>query len=264
MTNSPVPVGQMLFTLVDPHRGHEAAYNRWYERDHFYGGCMIGPGWFAGSRWVAPRRLKDLRFPATGPFAEPAGAGSYLAVYWIHEHEQDAAEKWAREQVSWLYAQGRGFDAREHVHTGLYRPDSSVLRREDGVPLELALDHRYSGLVAVAVEPAPGTARDAFVRLLDDGPVRRLLDSGAVDQVSTWRDKPWPTDLDVPMQLGSTGGTPERLLQLCFLEEDPARRWDEIRAYAADVDRTGAGRVTFAAPFIPTVVGTDTYTDQLW
>ena len=32
----------MLFTLVDPHLGHEVAYNRWYERDHYYGGCMIG------------------------------------------------------------------------------------------------------------------------------------------------------------------------------------------------------------------------------
>ena len=39
-----VRLGSMLFTLVEPHRGHEVAYNRWYERDHFYAGCMIGPG----------------------------------------------------------------------------------------------------------------------------------------------------------------------------------------------------------------------------
>ncbi len=32
----------MLLTLVDPHKGFERAYNRWYERDHFYGGCMEG------------------------------------------------------------------------------------------------------------------------------------------------------------------------------------------------------------------------------
>src|SRR5690606_13438681 len=30
-----VVLGSALFTLVDPHRGHEVAYNRWYERDHF-------------------------------------------------------------------------------------------------------------------------------------------------------------------------------------------------------------------------------------
>ena len=61
MNDYPVRAGSMLFTLVDPSRGHEVAYNRWYERDHFYAGCMVGPWLFAGSRWVAPRRLKDLR-----------------------------------------------------------------------------------------------------------------------------------------------------------------------------------------------------------
>ena len=35
----PVKVGSMLLTMVDPHRGFEHAYNRWYERDHYYAGC---------------------------------------------------------------------------------------------------------------------------------------------------------------------------------------------------------------------------------
>ena len=43
MKEYPIRVGSMLFTMVDPHRGHEVEYNRWYERDHFYGGCMTGP-----------------------------------------------------------------------------------------------------------------------------------------------------------------------------------------------------------------------------
>ncbi len=51
---TPVPLDRMLFTMVDPHRGFEIAHNRWYERDHFYGGCMVGRGWFAGQRWIAP------------------------------------------------------------------------------------------------------------------------------------------------------------------------------------------------------------------
>ena len=53
----PVKVGSMLLTLVDPERGYERAYNRWYERDHFYAGCLIGPYLFSGARWVAPRAL---------------------------------------------------------------------------------------------------------------------------------------------------------------------------------------------------------------
>jgi len=43
ISGSPVKIGRMLFTMVDPNRGYEVAYNRWYERDHFYAGCMIGP-----------------------------------------------------------------------------------------------------------------------------------------------------------------------------------------------------------------------------
>ena len=47
-TTTAIKVGSMLLTLVDPNRGFEVAYNRWYERDHFYAGCMIGPFLFAG------------------------------------------------------------------------------------------------------------------------------------------------------------------------------------------------------------------------
>jgi hypothetical protein len=37
-----------------------------------------------------------------------------------------------------------------------------------------------------------------------------------------------------------------------------------VHTYAEAIDASGAGRVTFAAPFLPTIVGTDTYTDELW
>jgi hypothetical protein len=78
----PVKVGSALFTLVDPHCGHEKAYNRWYERDHFYGACLSGPYLLAGSRWVATRELKDLRWPADDTtVAAPVDAGSYVAIY---------------------------------------------------------------------------------------------------------------------------------------------------------------------------------------
>ena len=60
------------------------------------------------------------------------------------------------------------------------------------------------------------------------------------------------------------GGTPERILQMCFLEGDPVESWQRIVDYAADIESSGAGRVTFASPFIPTEVGTDKYTDELW
>ena len=66
------------------------------------------------------------------------------------------------------------------------------------------------------------------------------------------------------MPLGTDGGSDDRIIQLCFLETDPEACWDQFRAYAKAVDAGGHGQVTLAAPFIPTIVGTDTYTDQLW
>ncbi|MBP1325989.1 hypothetical protein JOF28_001221 [Leucobacter exalbidus] len=264
MTEAPVKVGQMLFTMVDPHRGHEVAYNRWYERDHRYSGCMVGPGWFAGRRWVATKRLKDLRFPATGPVATSTDDGSYLATYWVHEPEMEEAQAWAETQVGKLYAAGRGFPEREHVHTAQYLPDSSISASEDGVPLTLALDHNYRGLVTVMIEPAAGVTREDALAQIEQGPAQELLQSGVADLISSWRMKPWPAHHNVPMKMGNDGGTIERIMQLCFLPGDPEAGWQQIRDYAAAIEASGAGVVTFASPFIPTEVGTDLYTDQLW
>ncbi len=45
-----VAIGGALITMVEPHVGHERAYNRWYEDDHFYAGAMCMPWMFAGRR----------------------------------------------------------------------------------------------------------------------------------------------------------------------------------------------------------------------
>ena len=54
-----------LITMVQPHVGHERAYNRWYEDDHFYAGAMCMPWMMAGRRFVAARELQVLRYPRT-------------------------------------------------------------------------------------------------------------------------------------------------------------------------------------------------------
>jgi hypothetical protein len=263
----PVRVGSMLFTLVDPHQGHEVAYNRWYERDHFYAGCMVGPWLFAGGRFVATRELKDLRFPASSPFAEPVGAGSYLALYWIHQGHVGEHLRWAGDQVRELYSQGRGFQERTHAHTGLYDLQSVAYADPEGVPLELSLDHGFAGLAVLVIEPPGGeTASSAAARLADDA-ARDLLAGSSPAASSSWwavRRSARTKDAKVPMALGSDGGSEERLVQLVFLEVDPREWWPGARAYAELLESAGAGRVTFAAPFLPTVVGTDTYADQLW
>jgi hypothetical protein len=262
----PVKIGSMLFTLVDPHRGHEVAYNRWYERDHFYAGCMVGPWLFAGKRFVATRKLKDLRFPSESSVAVPLDSGSYLAIYWIHEGHHDEHFKWASEQVHYLYQNDRGFAERKHVHTILADYAQTSYRDDDPVPIEVALDHPYAGLVALFIDRTGSVSHDDLVRELAESALPALMKDSPIACAASWL--PISRDGDVtqnsPMDLGSSPGGPERSIQLCFLESDPRDVWQRIVDYAAAVDASGLGRVVLAAPLIPTLVGTDRYTDELW
>lgn len=265
MNDYPIHVGSMLFTMVDPHRGHEVAYNRWYERDHFYAGCLIGPWLFAGGRWVAPRNLKDLRFPADSPFADPVDSGSYLATYWILKDYYEPHFDWALKQVQDLYANDRGFQERTHSHTALYEQPWAVYRDEDPVPLELALDHHYEGLGVVALERTEGVGETDLREWLSSEALPEMMQGSPIACAAGW----CPIDRGeassgAPMDLGSSPGGSERLLQMFFLEEKPEGSWDRFRAYAEKVDASGKAKVLFAGPFYRTVVGTDTYTDQLW
>ncbi len=263
METIPIQIGSMLLTLVDPHRGHEVAYNRWYERDHFYAGCMVGPWLFAGSRWVAPRALKDLRLSdGRGEVANPIDAGSYVAIYWVHEGRDEEHWAWAGEQVHWLYEHDRGFAERSHVHTVIFDYVTTAYRDDDPVPIQLALDHGYAGIALIASDRAEGVTEEAFATWTAE---EADLTGGAIANVSTWR--PQPRDEitgNAPMDLGTGTGGAARTMQLAFLEGDTQQAWADVARYVAAIDASGLARVCFAGPFARTVVGTDTYADALW
>lgn len=261
MQDFPVRVGSMLFTIVEPHRGFAAAYNRWYERDHFYAGCLVGPWLFAGCRWVATQPLKQLRFPEPSPFAAPSvRAGSFLAFYWIHAGHHEEHHAWASAQARWLYQQGRGFHERTHVHTLMYTLRHTRYRDADPVPLELSPDHRFPGLVTVAIERAEGVGReraDAWFAAYLPG----FLAASPVASCSTWTPLPQG---EGPMTIPRVE-RPERLdLHLFFLDTAPEEHWQPFVRLADDFRASGLGAVVFASPWWPTVVGTDTHTDRLW
>ena len=250
-----VRLGSMLFTLVEPHRGHEAAYNRWYERDHFYAGCMVGPWLFAGRRWVATRPLKDLRFGTDVDRFGGAARGSFLAVYWILDGRHDDHVEWALRQVHWLHAHGRMFGARDHVHTLMYRyAFTAAAAGDDAVPAELALDHPFGGLTATLVRPAAGVGPAELGAYVQDT-FAPELELGFT---------PVPLDPDAPVSQQGQDGLEGCLLNLSFTTASPADWWPEQRAAADRLVADGIGEMLWTAPFIPTIPGTDAYTAELW
>ncbi|HEU5033946.1 MAG TPA: hypothetical protein VFT62_04205 [Mycobacteriales bacterium] len=264
----PVKVGSMLLTLVDPHKGFEAAYNRWYERDHYIAGCLIGPYNFAGSRWVATREMKDLRW-GTAAIADPIDAGSYVAIYWIEQGHHEDWDAWALKQVRWLYGNGRGFSERSHVHTVTFDYVGSTYRDSDPVPVELALDHHYDAIVGVwldgrAQDGQPVDAAALHERLA--GPLKELLDDSNVEIACDWTPRPeFRNSRDsAPMSLGSPGGQENRLCQLFFVDGDVRTALPRFRTYTDRLAADGIADPLLVAPFLRTNVGTNQYVDQLW
>jgi hypothetical protein len=119
--------------------------------------------------------------------------------------------------------------------------------------VELALDRAYPGIVAMIGEAPDG-----------------------VEAVTDWlRARGCPSDVclvgtPLPLRGDRPADVPDqptgnRFLHLHFCTEDPLSVWDEKFApIGPDLAASGAGTILFASPFLATVLGTDTYTDQLW
>jgi hypothetical protein len=252
----PIKLGSILFTMVEPDRGRELDYNRWYERDHLYSGVMIGPYSLAAGRFVATRDLKALRYPKDSPIA-PDGKGTYLAMYWILDGHHDDWWRWGRKQVKVLIDNDRMFTDRQHIHTQLYQYGGAVSRDADGVPPELALDHRFPGLVVVAGKTKGD--RDAGLKELS-GLVSNVLGGSPAAMCLTF--VPFPMPPGQPSDVPASTDDELRFLHLYFCDIDPSEMWPTFQSLPDAYGDTA--EVLLAAPFKGTVPGTDTYTDELW
>jgi hypothetical protein len=259
----PVKLGNMLLTLVEPRRGHEVAYNRWYERDHFYSGCMVGPYNFAGRRYVATADLKTLRDPDPSAITGTPARGSYVAVYWVLDGYFDVWNRWALRQVNALHAAGRMFEERDHVHTLLYTFVWEQRRDPDGVPVELALDHPYRGFVPVFIDRSEDVTNEALWEWLRTEHLPGLLPGSDADLVAAFT--PISLEVDAPGDVPREAASDRRTLLLWFLNTPPEVAWEPVIAeHRRRLEASGLGTVVAALPFIPTIPGTDIYTDQLW
>jgi hypothetical protein len=237
-----------LVALIEPHAGQAVAFNRWYERDHFYSAVMAGPGVISGARWVATRAAKAARI-GNGLFGDPAGS-SFLATYWLEAGGQARWDDWVPGRMGELVAQERMFAGRDHVHTAVYERAWAVESRS-GPPIEVALDRGYAGLIALAVDR------------------RRQLDLAAVESWHRGLVQAVP-ELDVSVALtqqrlvlsaleAPLDDPARHVLLLAFTAADPITLWhDEVRDRALEF-----GAIGFGGPFLATVPGTDTYADDL-
>lgn len=242
-----IRLGSYLFTMIEPHAGHEVAYNRWYERDHFYAGCMIGPWLFSGARFVATSDLKAMRI-GDEPDLFGEQPGSTLSIYWVIDGKMEEHFDWGSRQVRWLHDNDRMFAEREHVHTNLYMHRSNVYRDDDPMPVELALEHRFQTLVCAWVE-----------RHDKAWPADPELAGGVVEIVE--RAHPAPMPEDAPLSQKRLENTRNRQLTLWFADAPPEPVMAQVAAWGASI--ADEGRLLWAGPFKPTIPGRDTYLDQL-
>jgi hypothetical protein len=235
-----IELGHALITMIEPDRETILEYHRWYEKDHFLAGVLVGPGAFAGQRWVATRELKALRRPVDSPVAQPVEDGSFITLYWIERDKLSDHTDWGFPEAARFAAEGRMDPRRHHVSTSYYDLVEVVARDAASAPAELAIHRQYPGLVVVWADP----------RTVDPA----TLVGGPFDQVVTFRNIRLPEPL--PAMPGTVMSDPDRTVEvhLCFVD-DTSGDWAER------LDPEGA---LLVAPFIPTVPGTTTHLDQLW
>jgi hypothetical protein len=257
-----VRIGTALITMVEPHPGHDRAYNRWYEDDHFISGAMAMPWMFAGRRWVATRELQSLRYPADSSVANPLDAGKYISLYWITEGRHQDHERWTVATNQRLRSDDRIHMERDHIFTAFQRYRGATYR-DDLVPRDIhSLTYPFGGLVVEVIDAPDGPGREKVLAWLRDEYVPATLSGSDIGLCLYFEPMPLPAD---KMEYApDVAGADRRLTLLWFTEGDPHQSWDTAFLGAGEaVAAHGLGRVELVAPFIPTVPGTDRYVDQL-
>jgi hypothetical protein len=234
VTADVVRPGSAIVALIEPHAGHERAFNTWYERDHFYDAMMAGPGACAAARYVATRDCKQQRRGA-GHLADP-GRGSYLTLAWLLPGSYDEWNAWVGARMAGLRdTPGRLFSERDHVFTAVHDVAWDE-RVAGGPPPIVALDRAFGGVIATTHHDEHAARTFANVAL---GVAGVPLVVGLVPERTIMAEtEPGP-----------------HVLAVAFCDGDPRDVWADA---AGALDPASGG-----GPFLATVPGTDRYVDEL-
>lgn len=263
-----VRVGGALITLVEPHAGFEAAYNRWYEDDHFYSGAMAGPWIFSGRRFVATKDLRSMRPQVPSPIAEPPDAGCYISLYWITAGQEEPAERWGfHAMADTLVPRGRGFAERSHTYTAFHRFRSGFFRDPSPLRAETCLAHPFSGLYTEVIDGATVDEFEEVMGWLEAGAITSTLSGSDAAACLAFVPVPFSQGLikggavsavDDPQEIG------RRVCLLWFLDRDPREGFaTNLATLHEQLAATGRGELRLSGGFVPTVPGTDTYVSEL-
>ena len=149
------------------------------------------------------------------------------------------------------------------MYTSFQAYRGAVYRDETGPRDMHSLDYPYQGLVLEVVDAPDGGDRDALDRWLRERAAcpARLAGSPVAMTLRVRADPAaprtgWRTSRTCP---GSSAGSRCSRSPRCR----PTECWDGRSPARVRVEAAGVGRVELAAPFLPTLPGTDTYVDQL-
>jgi hypothetical protein len=260
---NPISLGTCVMTLLDPKRGAEVSFNRYYERERFYAAMMLGPSAFSGGRFIARRSDKAAR-RVLDASVDPE-RGSFLNLFWVIGSGEDLRE-WTAAQVEKLDAAGR--TNWDRVPYWGYRSsfEWSVSRDADGVPPELALVHRYRGLALAVIKARDGADVREVSRWYRENvaPSTVRPDGSAALCLGCVGSR-----LSTPVNRGDprTGQVSEEkdLLLFWFLEWEPEQGWPElVAAHEAGFAGSTDGVPYWMSRFIPSNPGTDDYVEDIW
>ena len=258
-----IKLGNVLISLLEAEPGHEKELHRWYERDHFFSGCMIGASFFSGRRYVATRKLKAMRFPTHSAITEDISKGSFLTMYWMLDGQYDQTLEWSIKQVNQLHNQKRMGPAKLNVSSGFYHYEWGRFRDDDGVPAELALEHPFKGVSISYLDSREGISQETFKA--ECGKALDVAQAGSACSMSLClQTLPLPDSVPSYVPRTTERTLRKRHLILHFFQDDPAECWSEfMETFSSTFEKSNCANIVLAAPFIPTIPGTDAYIDQL-
>lgn len=232
MPDSVVPLGSVVFALIDPAPGHELAFNAWYERDHFYTAGTAAPGVFAAGHFLVAGAPPNVHRP-------------HLALYFVLPDHDDARVAFATDQVRQAADEDRLFTERTHLHTWLYRPAFSWHAAGHDVPTPLALDHPYRAVSVALVD----TGDDDELAAVVGGAARGVTGVGQILGLTA------RSEVMASEWLGPVDAATRRAL-VFFHTVAPDAAAPALDAVLEGLAGQGGGAVRWSASFHPAVFGT--------